>query len=88
MGTFNCPLCGKNTPHHHSGVWTLTAPDGRQWHGDSPIKACREEQRSRIPDEVAVKRVMQEPEWDDNPDGIKPGEERGHRMNRDTGFWE
>lgn len=26
--------------------------------------------------------------WDDNPDGIKPGEERGPRMNSDTGLWE
>jgi hypothetical protein len=26
--------------------------------------------------------------WDDNPDGIKPGEERGPRMNRNTGQWE
>lgn len=59
MGTFNCPVCGKDTPHHHHGVWTLTAPDGRQWRGDSPIKACREEQRSRIPDSLAVERVMQ-----------------------------
>ena len=26
--------------------------------------------------------------WDDNPDGIKPGEVHSPRMNRDTGQWE
>jgi NTP pyrophosphatase (non-canonical NTP hydrolase) len=27
-------------------------------------------------------------DWDPNPDGIKPGEERGPRMNPHTGIWE
>ena len=26
--------------------------------------------------------------WDDNPDGIVPGQDRGPRMNPDTGFYE
>lgn len=26
--------------------------------------------------------------WDDNPDGIVPGQESGPRMNSDTGFYE
>jgi hypothetical protein len=40
------------------GTWTLTAPDGRTWQADSPLKACSAEQRDRIPPEVALKRIF------------------------------
>lgn len=40
------------------GTWTLTAPDGRQWQADSPLRAVSLEQRERIPAEVALARVL------------------------------
>jgi len=30
------------------GTWTLIAPDGRQWQGDSPLKVACMEQEERI----------------------------------------
>lgn len=41
-----------------TGVWTLTAPDGRTWKADSPLKACGAEQRERVPAEVAIARIF------------------------------
>ena len=40
------------------GAWTLTAPDGRTWQADSPLKACSAEQRDRIPPEVVLQRIF------------------------------
>lgn len=37
--------------------FTLTHPDGRQWHGDSPLKVCAAAQRDLIPPDVAMKRI-------------------------------
>jgi len=39
--------------------WTLTAPDGRQWHGDSGLRCAAAEQRERIPADVALKRIFE-----------------------------
>lgn len=33
-------LASSKTPPHQVGTWTLTAPDGRTWQADSPLKAC------------------------------------------------
>ncbi len=46
------------TPKPQVGTWTLTAPDGRTWQGDSPLKTCGAEQRERVPAEVALQRVF------------------------------
>lgn len=35
-----------------------------------------------------VRDAKPSPEWDENPDGIKVGKERGMRMNSETGAWE
>lgn len=45
------------TPMPMAGVWTLIAPDGRTWKAPSPILACQEEQRERIPPCVALQRI-------------------------------
>jgi len=45
------------TPKPQSGTWKLTAPDGRTWEGDSPLKACGAEQRERVPAQVALQRI-------------------------------
>jgi hypothetical protein len=47
-----------DAPRWQEGMWTLTAPDGRMWQADSPLKACSAEQRGRIPPEVALKRIF------------------------------
>lgn len=41
-------------------LWTLTAPDGRTWQADSPLKCAGKEQRERVPDDVALERVLAE----------------------------
>jgi hypothetical protein len=46
------------TPKPMQGTWTLTAPDGRTWQADSPLRACSAEQRERVPPAVALARVM------------------------------
>lgn len=47
-----------DTPKPQPGLWTLTAPDGRTWTAGSPIQCVRAEQRERVPDDIAFKRVM------------------------------
>ncbi len=39
-------------------VWTLTAPDGRQWTGASGLLAAAAEQRERILPEVRLQRIL------------------------------
>ena len=50
---------GPTGPRWQVGIWTLTAPDGRTWQADSPLKACSAEQRDRIPPEVALARIYE-----------------------------
>lgn len=45
------------TPKPMQGSWTLTAPDGRTWQADSPMKVIMLEQRERVPPEVALQRI-------------------------------
>jgi hypothetical protein len=40
------------------GTWTLTAPDGRTWLAESPLRAAAAEGRDRVPAEVAIARVL------------------------------
>jgi hypothetical protein len=42
------------------GTWTLTAPDGRKWQADSPLRVVSLEQRQRVPAEVALHRIFKE----------------------------
>lgn len=46
------------TPKPMPGTWILTAPDGRTWQADSPLRACSLEQRERVPQEVGLARVL------------------------------
>lgn len=46
------------TPKAQEGIWTLIAPDGREWTGDSPLRVAAIEMRERVPDEVAAIRIM------------------------------
>lgn len=46
------------TPKPMQGTWTLTAPDGRTWLAESPLRACGMEQRERVPPEVGLARVL------------------------------
>lgn len=48
----------RETPKPQAGEWTLTAPDGRTWKADSPLKTAGYEQRERVPAEVAVERIF------------------------------
>lgn len=41
------------------GIWTLVAPDGRKWEADSPIHCCRDEQKERVPPQVAIERLAE-----------------------------
>lgn len=53
-------LANSRTPQPQTGTWTLTAPDGRTWQADSPLKACGLEQRERVPANVALARIVEE----------------------------
>jgi len=39
-------------------AWTIIAPDGRQWHGESPLRACAAAQRDTIDPIVAMQRIQ------------------------------
>ena len=46
-----------DTPKPQKGKWTLTAPDGRKWVADTPLKCVGSEQRERIPPSVALEKI-------------------------------
>ena len=46
------------TPKPMLGTWTLIAPDGRKWEGDSPLRVVGLESRERVPAEVSLARMM------------------------------
>jgi len=46
------------TPKPQEGTWTLIAPDGRKWEDDSPIAVVTKEQRERVPERIAIQRVL------------------------------
>lgn len=46
------------TPKPQTGTWTLIAPNGRRWTGDSPLRACAAEMNDRVPPEIALKRIF------------------------------
>lgn len=48
------------TPKPQEGQWTLTAPDGRRWTAESPMRVCAAESRERIPAHVALARIARE----------------------------
>lgn len=48
------------TPKAQEGEWTLTAPDGRQWKADSPLKCVSNEIKERVPADVAMARIRRE----------------------------
>jgi hypothetical protein len=68
-------LAKSKTPPAQSGTWTLTAPDGRTWQADSPLKACGLEQRERVPAGVALARIVEEMERFDAESAPEPGAE-------------
>jgi hypothetical protein len=47
----------ENTPKPMQGTWTLTAPDGRTWQAESPLRVVATESRERIPASVALERI-------------------------------
>jgi hypothetical protein len=55
-------LAASKTPPPQAGEWTLTAPDGRTWKAESPLKCCGLEQRERVPANVALARIVEEME--------------------------
>ena len=40
------------------GIWTLTSPSGKTWHGKSPLDVLRHEVQDRIPPEVLLERIF------------------------------
>lgn len=53
---------GLGVPGPQEGIWTLTAPDGRQWQGPTPLRCAMQESRERVPPEVALARIAAEME--------------------------
>ena len=51
-------LADTPTPKPQGGMWTLTAPDGRTYQADSPLRCCGLEQRERVPADVAMARIF------------------------------
>ena len=51
-------LADTPTPKPQEGLWTLTAPDGRTYQADSPLRCCGLEQRERVPADVAMARIF------------------------------
>ena len=41
------------------GPWTLTAPDGRTWTGETPLRCCGAEHRERVPPAEALKILVE-----------------------------
>lgn len=64
-------LASVRTPPPQVGTWTLTAPDGRTWQAESPLKCCSLEQRERVPASVALARIYREMGYD-TPTGSGP----------------
>ena len=40
------------------GTWTLVTPDGKRYHGPTPLKCCRSEQEDRVSKEISEKRQL------------------------------
>ncbi len=40
------------------GVWSLIAPDGREWRENSPLRCVSLEQQERIPADVALEQIL------------------------------
>lgn len=55
-------ICGgtvkPDCPKAQEGTWTLTAPDGRQWTAESPLKLAGLENAERIPATERLRRIM------------------------------
>lgn len=51
------PPAGERSPEVQSVAWTITAPDGRQWTGESALMAARAAQRDTIDPVVAMERI-------------------------------
>lgn len=47
----------EETPKAQEGTWTLTAPDGRTWQGDSPLRCVAIEMRERVSHRVQLGRI-------------------------------
>jgi hypothetical protein len=52
------------TPDPQAGTWTLTAPDGRTWQADAPMRCLAAEIRTRVPAHVALGRIARSMEED------------------------
>lgn len=50
-------LAVSKSPPAMEGTWILTAPNGREYAAESPLRCCGMEQRERIPPLVAIARV-------------------------------
>ena len=46
------------TAKPQEGTWTLTAPDGRTWQAENPLKTVAKEQRERVPAYIATQRIL------------------------------
>jgi hypothetical protein len=64
------PYADHPTPRPQEGTWTLQAPDGRTFTGDSPIRCIHAEITERVPPQVALGRIARSmnEEPDEAPD--------------------
>lgn len=72
------------TPKAMEGTWTLTAPDGRQWQAENPLRCVKLEMDERVPAEVALARLQEAMQpTDDERDAERYRWLRGHLMGAD-----
>lgn len=50
-------IAARPTPQPMVGEWTLTAPDGRTWKADNPMRCLTAEVNDRVPPLVALARI-------------------------------
>lgn len=70
----------KHTPKPMQGVWTLTAPDGRTWQADAPLRCVAAESRERIPATVALQRIFDAASEDHDWQSIETAPKDGTRV--------
>lgn len=59
----------QKNPPAMEGTWILTAPNGREYIAESPLKCCAAEMHERIPPLVGIARIYTSTFLSDNPDG-------------------
>lgn len=76
-------------PVGEGAQWTLTAPDGRQWHGETKIKCMAAETSSRVPATVQLANILaavEETRQDEERQCREAYETTYHKVKADMGY--